>query len=145
MKSLTFLMLLLSAAVIAQKPVKSGGKNPSPEKKAEASVKRWTEKLSLSIDQQTAAKPIFANMFTQLQSAKADTAAGKKVQKKQILAIRTDAENKFKALLSAEQIVNYDAAKKEMIEKRKQGQGKVSKEQSSKQQLQDELIEEDLF
>lgn len=93
------------------------GQEVEPEVKAKAKVEKLTEKLSLTGDQQGPIYEIVLSTIASKKALKSDATSTDEAKKAQLDAIKSESQEKIKALLTPEQKEAYDKHLAEKEEK----------------------------
>lgn len=102
----------------------------TPEQRAEGATQRWTKALTLTAEQQPKVKQIFLDRATKVDAIKAKYAnnTDKKAMHEEIKAVKTEADNSMKEVLTPQQYDQYIKIKEEKKQQKQQ------KKQQQKQQ-----------
>ena len=122
-----FATLFAVSAFAQEKAGKKGKHKHTPEQRAEKVANKLKEKLSLTDSQTVAVKTITLEAAQKKMEIKADSTLDKTARKEKMKAIRTDADAKIKAVLTADQQTKYDEMKKKKEAKRKEKKNKKKK------------------
>ena len=119
MKALSRFAVLSLACLIPSPPVLAQD-DPTPSRATAATatpeqvVNFMAMKLSLTADQKTKITPIVADRQQKIQALKADTSERPMQRAKKAKALLDDSDKKIKAILTSDQITQYDALEQQM-------------------------------
>ena len=107
--------LVISGIAFAQR----GNRQPPS---VDQQVKRLTDRLNLSADQQSTIKPILEDQQQQMASLREDTSLSREDRMSKMRSIRESTTSKISAILNDDQKKQYEAMQQEMRSRQGRGQ-----------------------
>lgn len=113
----TFGFVLTGGVALAQR----GNRQPPS---VDEQVKRLSDRLNLTSDQQSKIKPILEDQRTQMEAVRNDSSLSREDRMAKMRTIRQSSTAKVRDTLNDDQKKQYDAMQQEMRERRRGGQNK---------------------